>query len=271
MARVHFTQPESSFSQDIFQDEALLSVTEISKRFGPFTAVQPLSFTLRRGEILGLLGPNGCGKSTTFKMLCGLLPPTSGKAHLWGQDVSLRRTHSMHSRMGYMPQKFALYRPLTVLQNLTFFAGLYGLADRQAQTQINEIIQLLALVEYQEDTVENLPLGLIQKVSFACALVHRPEILFLDEPTSGVDPMTRQEFWKILLAVNQSGVSIIVTTHFLEEAQYCHQILLMNQGHKIALGSPLELFHNARKHHPHVHTMGDLFLWYLTQPLKTPL
>ncbi len=269
--RPHFTQPQGSLSLIALHDETLLSVKQISKNFGSFIAVQPLTFELQCGEILGLLGPNGCGKSTTFKMLCGLLSPTSGSVTLWGQDVSLRTARSIHNRIGYMPQKFALYRPLTLLQNLTFFAGLYGLSSKQAQAQISEIIDLLDLRDYQEETLERLPLGLLQKVSFACALVHQPEILFLDEPTSGVDPMTRQEFWKILLEVNQSGVSIVITTHFLEEAQYCHKILLMNQGCNIALGSPLELFHNARKNHPHVHTMGELFLWYLSQPLEMPL
>ena len=246
---------------------AILQVRDLSKHYGSFVAVQPMSFELKRGEILGLLGPNGCGKSTIFKMLCGLLSPTSGSVSLWGHNVSDRTMHGVHSRIGYMPQKFSLYRPLTVHQNLSFFAGLYGLLQ-EAPKRIAELIELLEITDYQHDVVESLPLGIIQKVSFACALIHQPDLLFLDEPTSGVDPMTRQDFWKILLAVNQHGVSIVVTTHFLEEAQYCHNILLMNQGEKIAIGSPLALYQIAHAQQPDVHSMGDVFLWYLShQPM----
>jgi len=245
--------------------KTLLAVHDLSKQYGSFVAVKPLSFTLKSGEILGLLGPNGSGKSTIFKMLCGLIQPTSGSALLWDCNVSDRSAHGIHHRIGYMPQKFSLYRPLTVFQNLSFFAGLYGLLNAVSET-ISDLMELLELTPYQHKIVETLPLGVIQKVSFACALIHQPDILFLDEPTSGVDPMTRQEFWKILLAVNQKGVSIVVTTHFLEEAQYCHNILLMNQGRKMALGSPFALHKMAHTQQPDIHSMGDVFLWYLNHP-----
>lgn len=199
-------------------------------------------------------------------MLCGLSTQTSGHAKLWGCDLRGEDAHALHRRIGYMPQKFSLYRPLTVLQNLSFFAGLYGVPPGKISARIEDLMQTLDLSAHQHTIVGTLSLGILQKISFACALIHEPDLLFLDEPTSGVDPMTRKEFWKILLTVNKQGVSIVVTTHFMEEAQYCHNIVLMDKGQKIAMGSPFELYAYAKNHKASVQAMDQLFLWYLDNP-----
>ncbi|MFM5145269.1 ATP-binding cassette domain-containing protein [Aeromonas rivipollensis] len=220
--------------------EAVIEARSLTKRFGDFTATDNVSFAVRRGEIFGLLGPNGAGKSTTFKMECGLLRPSSGQALVTGIDLA-RSPSAARQHLGYMAQKFSLYKQLTVAQNLSFFAGIYGLFGRQQQTRIDAMVKAFALGPWLGQQTESLPLGLRQRLSLACALLHEPPLLFLDEPTSGVDPVTRREFWSHINALADHGVTVLVTTHFMDEAEYCDRIALIYRGRLLALGTPDEL------------------------------
>ena len=220
--------------------EAVIEARRLTKRFGDFTATDDVSFAVRRGEIFGLLGPNGAGKSTTFKMECGLLRPSSGQALVTGIDLA-RSPSAARQHLGYMAQKFSLYKQLTVAQNLSFFAGIYGLFGRQQQTRIDAMVKAFALGPWLDQQTESLPLGLRQRLSLACALLHEPPLLFLDEPTSGVDPVTRREFWSHINALADHGVTVLVTTHFMDEAEYCDRIALIYRGRLLALGTPDEL------------------------------
>lgn len=209
----------------------------LTKRFGTFTAVRDNNFSIRAGEIYGLLGPNGAGKSTTFKMLCGLLKPTEGEGFIAG--VNLRTSPSKaRSRLGYMAQKFSMYGELTVRQNLAFYAGTYGLWGFAKRRAVQEMLEMFDLGRYAADNAALLPLGYKQRLSLACALMHAPEVLFLDEPTSGVDPLTRREFWSHINALVERGVTVLVTTHFMDEAEYCDRISLIFRGKTIAEGTP---------------------------------
>lgn len=220
--------------------EAVIEARRLTKRFGDFTATDDVSFAVRRGEIFGLLGPNGAGKSTTFKMECGLLRPSEGQALVTGIDLA-RSPSAARQRLGYMAQKFSLYKQLTVAQNLAFFAGIYGLFGRQQQTRIDAMVAAFSLAPWLDQKAESLPLGLRQRLSLACALLHEPPLLFLDEPTSGVDPVTRREFWSHINALADHGVTVLVTTHFMDEAEYCDRIALIYRGKLLALGTPDDL------------------------------
>ncbi|MBC7174064.1 MAG: ABC transporter ATP-binding protein, partial [Polyangiaceae bacterium] len=217
--------------------EAPVRCAHLTKRFGDFTAADDVSFEVRKGEVFGLLGPNGAGKSTTFKMLCGLLAPTSGEAQVAGLD--LRRASSAAKReLGYMAQKFSLYGLLTVRQNLAFFSGMYGLSGRTQRDRIDEMVATFELESHLGASPDTLPLGFKQRLALACALMHRPPVLFLDEPTSGVDPITRREFWTHINGLVRKGVTVLVTTHFMDEAEYCDRVALMYQSRIIALDAP---------------------------------
>ena len=229
--------------------EAVIEARRLTKRFGDFTATDDVSFAVRRGEIFGLLGPNGAGKSTTFKMECGLLRPSSGQALVTGIDLA-RSPSAARQHLGYMAQKFSLYKQLTVAQNLSFFAGIYGLFGRQQQTRIDAMVKAFALGPWLDQQTESLPLGLRQRLSLACALLHEPPLLFLDEPTSGVDPVTRREFWSHINALADHGVTVLVTTHFMDEAEYCDRIALIYRGRLLALGTPDELKASAAGGNP---------------------
>jgi len=209
----------------------------LTRRFGNFVAADNVCFSVRRGEIFGLLGPNGAGKSTTFRMLCGLLRPTQGKALVDGFDLR-RSASAAKGRLGYMAQKFSLYGLLSVRQNLVFSAGVYGLRGRQKRQRIAEMIDCFQLDDLLDSAPDQLSLGFRQRLALACALMHRPPILFLDEPTSGVDPITRREFWTHINGLVSKGVTVLVTTHFMDEAEYCDRVALMYQGRVIALDSP---------------------------------
>ena len=240
-------------------DETAIEARDLTRRFGDFTAVDRVSFTVRRGEIFGLLGPNGAGKSTTFRMLCGLLRATSGSARIMGLDLH-RRGGRARQRLGYMAQKFSLYGNLTVQQNLAFFAGAYGLRGRPRREAVTAMIEVFHLDPLRGMSAETLPLGLKQRLALACALMHGPDILFLDEPTSGVDPITRREFWGHIRGLVEGGVTVVVTTHFLEEAEYCDRIALIHQGRIIAGGAPDDLRGEATGPGRPDPTMEDAFL-----------
>ncbi len=217
--------------------EEVITVSRLTRRFGAFVAVDEVSFTVARGEIFGLLGANGAGKSTTFRMLCGLLPPTSGSLRVAGFDLR-RAAAPARARIGYMAQKFSLYGDLTLAQNLRFFASAYGLSGPRGRARILWAETEFALGPYRAATARDLPLGFKQRLALACALMHEPEILFLDEPTSGVDPLARREFWTRINALADAGVTVLVTTHFMEEAEYCDRLVIMAQGRVLAAGAP---------------------------------
>lgn len=213
---------------------------ELTRRFGDFTATDRLTIDVRAGEIFGLLGPNGAGKTTSFRMLCGLLKPSGGHAEIMGIDLT-RHARRARQHIGYMAQKFSLYGTLSVRQNLRFFAGIYGMTGRAKKQRIAEVVAEYALGDYLESSAGTLPLGIRQRLSLACAVLHRPALLFLDEPTSGVDPLARREFWERINTMAERGVTIIVTTHFMDEAQYLHRMAVIDRGRMIALGSPDEI------------------------------
>lgn len=216
----------------------------LTKKFGDFVAVKDNTFSIKRGEIFGLLGPNGAGKSTTFKMMCGLLQPTAGECFVTGLNLRYA-TSQARSRIGYMAQRFSLYGNLDVLQNLRFFAGLYGVTGKEQRERIEMMIDIFDFKPYLKMNAGDLPLGFKQRLSLACAVIHQPDILFLDEPTSGVDPITRREFWLHINAMVGKGVTVMVTTHFMDEAEYCDRIGLIYHGENIATGTPDELKQQA--------------------------
>ncbi|WGS84026.1 ATP-binding cassette domain-containing protein [Methylomonas sp. UP202] len=221
-------------------NDIVVEAVALSKRFGDFTATDQINFKVKHGEIFGLLGPNGAGKSTTFRMMCGLLPPTSGTARVMGIDLKTSGSEA-RQRLGYMAQKFSLYSNLTIAQNLKFFSGVYGLRGARQKNAIAEMIEVFRLQPFLRTTPDTLPLGFKQRLALACAVMHQPAILFLDEPTSGVDPVTRREFWTHINGIVEKGVTVMVTTHFMDEAEYCDRIALVYRGKIIAAGSPDQL------------------------------
>jgi len=231
----------------------------LTKKFGSFTAAKDINFTIKRGEIFGLLGPNGAGKSTTFKMMCGLLVPTSGKALVTGLDLKTSSS-AARSRIGYMAQKFSLYSDLSTKQNLEFFSGAYGLSGEEQNNKIAEMIEIFDLAPFTDTNTSNLPLGFKQRLALACAVMHQPDVLFLDEPTSGVDPVTRREFWQHIYGMVDKGVTIMVTTHFMDEAEYCDRIALIYRGESIAIGSPDSLKQSVACQEIPEPTLEDAFI-----------
>ena len=238
---------------------AAVECIHLTKKFGDFVATDDSSFQVKQGEIFGLLGPNGAGKSTTFKMLCGLLRPSSGQAHVAGIDLS-HATKKAKLQLGYMAQKFSLYGLLNVEQNLNLFAGMYGLSGFIKQQRIEEMIHIFQLTPYLRRSPDELPLGFKQRLALACALMHRPPVLFLDEPTSGVDPITRREFWIHINGMVQKGMTVMVTTHFMDEAEYCDRVALMYQGRLIALDTPDRLKEKVRVSETEEPTMEQAFI-----------
>lgn len=228
----------SSLKTDILKsDKPVIQAINLTKKFGDFTATNNINFSVNSGEIFGLLGPNGAGKSTTFKMLCGLLKPTSGKALVLGQDL-YEKAQETKQKIGYMAQKFSLYQNLNLTDNLDFFAGIYGLKGKQKKEKIDQMIETFEFKKYLKSTVLELPLGIKQRLSLACAIMHEPSVLFLDEPTSGVDSVTRREFWTHINTLSKNGVSVMVTTHLMDEAKLCDKIMIIYKGKDIKTGSP---------------------------------
>ncbi len=238
---------------------AVVQVRDLVRKFGTFTAVDHISFEVQQGEIFGLLGPNGAGKTTTFRMLCGLLPATSGTLQVAGVDLRRARA-SARQRIGYVAQKFSLYGQLSVTENLEFFASAYGLRGARRHGRINWALQQFELTSLAHLPSERLPGGYKQRLAMAAALLHEPETLFLDEPTSGADPLARREFWQRITALSEHGVTVIVTTHFMEEAEYCDKVAIMDAGRVLAQGTPAEIRGRARPEGDRAPTMEDAFI-----------
>jgi len=220
--------------------DIVINTDKLTKRFGDFTAVDEITFQVNKGEIFGFLGANGAGKTTAMRMLIGLSKPTSGSAAVAGFDV-YKQTENIKKSIGYMSQKFSLYEDLTVLENISFYGGIYGLSDQQIKTKSDELISQLGLQNETKKLVGSLPLGWKQKLSFSVALLHEPKIVFLDEPTGGVDPVARRQFWDLIYNASDKGITIFVTTHYMDEAEYCNRISIMVDGKIKALDSPQNL------------------------------
>ena len=233
--------------------DAVIHTEKLTKRFGDFVAVNEISLDVKRGEIFGFLGANGAGKTTAMRMLIGLSKPTSGKAEVAGYDV-YHETEKLKKNIGYMSQRFSLYEDLTVIENIRFFGGIYGLSNRDLGEKSEVLIEQLGLKEERKKLVGALPLGWKQKLSFSVAVLHDPKIVFLDEPTGGVDPVTRRQFWDLIYAATLKGMTVFVTTHYMDEAEYCNRISIMVDGKIKALGSPSDL----RQRH-HAASMDEVF------------
>ncbi|HEY8159018.1 MAG TPA: ATP-binding cassette domain-containing protein [Methylobacter sp.] len=239
--------------------EVVIEVRDLVRRFGKFTAVDHVSFDVKRGEIFGLLGPNGAGKTTTFRMLCGLLAASSGSLRVIGQDLRFAKA-SARQRIGYVAQKFALYGQLSVTENLDFFASAYGLHGKRRQERLDWAIQQFELSALMHTPSERLPGGYRQRLAMAVALMHEPEVLFLDEPTSGADPLARRDFWRRITGLAEQGVTIVVTTHFMEEAEYCDRVVIQDAGRLLAQGTPAEIRRYGSRSDGRRPTMEDAFI-----------
>lgn len=226
----------------------------LTRRFGTFTAVDRISFNVKPGEIFGFLGANGAGKTTAMRMLCGLLQPSAGSAMVAGYDVA-RQTEKIKRNIGYMSQKFSLFADLTVLENIRFYAGIYGMPSRTITQEAKQLLQRLELYPQRNRLIGSLPLGFRQKLAFSIAVIHHPAVVFLDEPTGGVDPITRRAFWEMIYDTAQQGITVFVTTHYMDEAEYCDRISMMVDGRIEALGTPGEL-----KQQFNCSSMYDVFL-----------
>jgi len=231
----------------------VISTNQLTKRFGQFIAANALTFEVDKGEIFGFLGANGAGKTTAMRMLCGLSTPSSGKATVAGFDI-YTQTEKIKQNIGYMSQKFSLYDDLTVAENIRFYAGIYGMSTPAIKTKTNQLLQELQLEKESKTLVKALPLGWKQKLAFSVAIVHDPDIVFLDEPTGGVDPVTRRQFWDLIYAASDKGVTVFVTTHYMDEAEYCNRVSIMVDGVIAALDSPANL-----KQQFNATTMEDVF------------
>lgn len=234
-------------------------VEELTRKFGEFTAVDAISFTVKRGEIFGFLGANGAGKTTAIRMLCGLLAPTSGRAIVAGYDV-YSESEKIKRNIGYMSQKFSLYNDLTVRENIRFYGGIYGLGRSKIRTKTESLLEALNLRRHANKLTGSLPLGWKQRLALSVAVLHDPDIIFLDEPTSGVDPESRRQFWVLIYELGAAGKTVFVTTHYMDEANYCHRLSIMARGRILALDTPV----NLRAEYE-TENMQDVFLKILEQ------
>lgn len=217
-----------------------IEVYNLTKTFGSFTAVDHISFYVTKGEVFGFLGANGAGKTTAMRMLCGLLEPTSGEGKVAGYEINTE-SEEIKKHIGYMSQKFSLYNNLTIRENIRFYGGLYDIPKKELKQKTDELLERLGLTSYADKLVESLPLGWKQKLAFSVAIQHNPEIVFLDEPTGGVDPITRRQFWDMIYESAHNGLTVFVTTHYMDEAEYCHRVSIMVDGKIAALDTPNEL------------------------------
>ncbi|MBV8362718.1 MAG: ABC transporter ATP-binding protein [Deltaproteobacteria bacterium] len=238
-----------------------VSVRNLVKRFGSFVAVDHITFEAEAGEVFGFLGPNGSGKSTTIRILCGLLRPTSGEAYVTGLSVAAQ-PELIRRRIGYMSQKFSLYNDLTIIENIRFFAGMYNVAGGELRRRISWVLEMAGLAGREHSLTATLSGGWKQRLALGCAILHKPPIVFLDEPTSGIDPLSRRRFWELIQQLRSEGVTVFVTTHYMDEAEYCNRLALIDRGKLIALGTPAQLKQNA--------LMGNLLL-VETAPLGAAL
>ena len=234
-------------------DEIAIKADKLTKRFDDFTAVDAITFDVKQGEIFGFVGANGAGKTTAMRILCGLSKPTSGTATVAGFDV-YKETESIKKNIGYMSQKFSLYDDLTVMENITFYAGIYGLSDKEIKERGADLLHQLGMSHEAKTFVASLPLGWKQKLSFSVAIIHEPRIVFLDEPTGGVDPVTRRQFWDLIYGAADKGITAFVTTHYMDEAEYCNRVSIMVDGRIDALDTPANL-----KKQFNVDSMNDVF------------
>jgi ABC-2 type transport system ATP-binding protein len=244
-------------------NEKVISVRDLTKQFGSFVAVDHITFDVRKGEIFGFLGANGAGKTTAMRMLCGLSFPTSGEATVAGFDL-YRDSERIKQCIGYMSQKFSLYEDLAVRENIRFYGGIYGLSNKQIKTKMEFLLHQLKLEDQANTLVKSLPLGWKQKLSFSVAMLHEPHIIFLDEPTGGVDPITRREFWNLIYQAAAGGTTVFVTTHYMDEAEYCNRVSIMVDGRIDALGTPDEL-----KKQMNAEDMGSVFLQLARKAVRT--
>jgi ABC-2 type transport system ATP-binding protein len=233
--------------------EQVIKTEKLTKRFGDFIATNEITFEVEKGEVFGFLGANGAGKTTAMRMLCGLSVPSSGKATIAGFDIYKQR-EQIKKNIGYMSQKFSLYEDLTVVENIRFFGGIYGLSNTELKNKSEQLINTLGLQQEAKKLVSELPLGWKQKLSFSVAVLHNPAIVFLDEPTGGVDPVTRRQFWDLIYEAANRGVTVFVTTHYMDEAEYCNRISIMVDGRIEALGTPAAL-----KHQYNTASMDEVF------------
>lgn len=240
-------------------NEIVIKTDMLTKKFGDFTAVSEISFEITKGEIFGFLGANGAGKTTAMKMLIGISKPSSGSAIVAGFDV-YKQTEQVKKNIGYMSQKFSLYEDLTVIENINLFGGIYGMTDEQIKTKREQLIEKLNLSNEADKLVESLPLGWKQKLAFSIAIFHSPKIVFLDEPTGGVDPITRRQFWDMIYEASDNGITVFVTTHYMDEAEYCNRVSIMVDGVIKALDSPMEL-----KNKFNATSMDEVFLMLARQ------
>ncbi len=248
-------------------DHDIVEVRDLVKRFGDFVAVDRVSFTIRKGEIFGFLGPNGAGKSTTIRMLCGIISPTAGSGRVAGYDV-IRQSEEIKRTIGYMSQKFSLYEELTPFENIRFYLGVYEVPERQWPERIEWVLKLTGLHDVSSRLTRELPPGWRQRLALGCALLHSPGILFLDEPTSGVDPIARRHFWDFIGSLAREGVTVLVTTHYMDEAMNCERIVLINEGKIAAIGSPREIIREAFPDRPGA-TLNDVFIKLMSRSGST--
>jgi ABC-2 type transport system ATP-binding protein len=221
-----------------------IETKNLTKVFGTYTAVDKITFSVNRGEIFGFLGANGAGKTTAIRMLCGLLIPTGGQGHVAGFDI-MKETKKIRQKIGYMSQKFSLYQDLTFFENMTLYGSIYGLNRSELKSRISEMVEFLDMKELLAKRTGTVPWGWQQRLSLACANLHRPEILFLDEPTGSVDPVSRRKFWDFIIALSENGTTIFITTHHMDEAEYCHRISVMINGKIAAIDTPRKLKESA--------------------------
>jgi len=239
-------------------DSEAIYVEDLEKRFGKFVAVDKITFSVKRGEIFGFLGPNGAGKSTTIRMLCGILSPTSGYGRVAGHDI-FSEAEGIKNSIGYMSQKFSLYEDMTPFENIRFYLGIYNLPSEQWGDRIEWVLDMTQLQDVRYRITRDLPPGWRQRLALGCAMLHSPEILFLDEPTSGVDPVTRQNFWKFINHLSQDGITVFVTTHYMDEARNCQKIIMINEGRIVVTGSPSDIIFTMFPERPDA-DLNDVFV-----------
>jgi len=230
-------------------DPEAVNVLDLEKRFGQFVAVDRISFSVRTGEIFGFLGPNGAGKSTTIRMLCGIISPSAGSGHVAGYDI-FTQAEEIKQAIGYMSQKFSLYLDMTPFENIRFYLGIYNVPSRIWKERTEKVLKITRLTNMQDRLTRELPPGWRQRLALGCALLHQPKLLFLDEPTSGVDPITRRHFWEFIKQLTSAGVTVFVTTHYMEEARHCDRVVMINEGKIVASGSPPEIIRDVLPDQP---------------------